>query len=276
MRVHVVHMLIRIATNVILVFGRQLSIARGRAIIFPLFLSSLPDPEPCFSRTGNISCSEINSTLWRIITVQCAPTIRHGCKGGIPRSAAYHYGAHIHGCQTICQRLSVHDDDDDGDGDGDGERTRWRLTPNRGPRGYRIVCHLYAAVTGHARVKDRHNRTRLCKKRVSFIGVVRTPCTRYTRVYPTSRKKSANKRETCFSLRCIIARDWCENRLTPHLIAATLECDTAERMNMHGEFNSGYTTPREKNYSKSCQLFDCITIDGQCISAINVVQKLDT
>lgn len=29
-----------------------------------------------------------------------------------------------------------------------------RLTPHCYPR-YRIVCHLYSAVTGHARIKDR-------------------------------------------------------------------------------------------------------------------------
>lgn len=30
-------------------------------------------------------------------------------KEASPRSAAYHYGAHIHGCQTICQRVNVHE-----------------------------------------------------------------------------------------------------------------------------------------------------------------------
>lgn len=70
-----------------------------------------------------------------------------------------------------------------------------RLTPNCGPRSYRIVCHLYAAVTGHARIKDRGIIGRDYAKRES-PGVVHISNTRHNAC--TLRKKSANKRETCF------------------------------------------------------------------------------
>lgn len=136
-------MFVRATMNVILVRERARPSIKHRTWtcchFFPPSLSFLPNPKLsslislALLKTGNISCNEINSTLRRIIMVQCAPMIRHGCKGGIPRSAAYHYGAYIHGCQTICQRAK-RATMATATATANGRDGTTRLTPNHGPR----------------------------------------------------------------------------------------------------------------------------------------------